>query len=60
MRARAIFCFARVTRWAIVASLTRNARAISARLRPPSVRKVSATWASFESAGWQQVKIRRS
>ncbi len=37
---------ARTIRWAIVASGTRNARAISAVCRPPSSRSVSATWAS--------------
>ena len=35
---------------------TRNARAISSVVSPPSARSVSATCASSESAGWQQVK----
>ena len=43
----------------MVASGTRKARAISAVVMPASVRRVSATWASKESAGWQQVNIRR-
>ena len=42
------------------ARATRNARAISAVVSPPSSRSVSATWALAASAGWQQVKIRRS
>ena len=44
----------------MVASLDRNARAISAVVRPASVRSVSATRASSDSAGWQQVNISRS
>ena len=51
---------ARTMRWAIVGSGTRNARAISAVVRPPSRRSVSATRASVDSTGWQDVKIRRS
>ena len=47
-------------RWAIVGSGTRNARAISAVVSPPSKRSVSATRASVGSTGWQAVKIRRS
>ena len=38
----------------------RRARAISAVLRPASVRRVSATRAGNGSAGWQHVKISRS
>jgi hypothetical protein len=60
MRAAAIFFFARVMRAAIVDSGTRNARAISAVLRPQTSRKVSATWASRDRAGWQQVQISRN
>ena len=41
--------FARTRRWAIVASGTRNARAISAVVRPHRLRSVSATWASRAS-----------
>ncbi len=41
-------------RCAIVASGTRNARAISAVVRPPTARSVSATCDAGESAGWQQ------
>jgi hypothetical protein len=47
-------------RCAIVGSGTRKARAISAVVRPPSSRSVSATRASVDSTGWQAVKIRRS
>ena len=43
----------------MVGSATRNARAISTVVRPPSVRSVKATCASRLSEGWQQVKIRR-
>ena len=60
MPAALIFRFARTSRWAIVASGTRNARAISAVVSPPSVRSVSATCASVASAGWQQVKTSSS
>src|SRR5213593_1397272 len=59
MRASRILPFARTSRCAMVAVGTRNARAISSVSRPPSVRRVSATWASSASAGWQQVKMRR-
>ena len=55
-----IFCLARTSRLAIVGSLARNARAISAVVSPASVRRVSATRASSASAGWQQVNISRS
>ena len=43
----------------MVFSETRNARAISSVVSPQIVRSVSAICASFGSAGWQQVKIRR-
>ena len=46
MPAPAIFFFARVIRAAIVASLTRNARATSTVVRPQTSRRVSATFAS--------------
>ena len=59
MPASRILPFARTSRWAIVATGTRNARAISSVSRPPSVRSVSATCASSDSDGWQQVKISR-
>ena len=58
MPAARIFRFARTSRCAIVASGTRNARAISSVVSPPSVRSVSATCASSASAGWQHVNIR--
>ena len=51
---------ARTIRCAIVASETRNARAISGVVRPPSSRSVSAIRASVESTGWQQVNTSRS
>jgi len=44
----------------MVASGTRNARAISGVCSPAISRRVSASWASADSAGWQQVKISRS
>jgi hypothetical protein len=52
--------FRRTMRCAIVASGTRNARAISSVVRPPSRRRVSATRASVDSTGWQAVKTSRS
>src|SRR4051794_20077706 len=60
MPAALILRLARTSRCAIVASGTRNARAISSVVRPPSVRSVSATCASVASAGWQQVKTSSS
>ena len=50
---------ARTMRCATVDSGTRNARAISSVVSPPSSRSVSATRASVESTGWQAVKISR-
>ena len=47
-------------RWAIVGSGTRNARAISSVVRPPSSRSVSATRASVDSTGWQAMNTSRS
>ncbi len=44
----------------MVGSGTRNARAISAVVRPARVLSVRATRASNRKAGWQQVKIRRN
>jgi hypothetical protein len=48
-----IFCLARLIRCAIVASGTRNAAAISAVVRPPTARSVSAICDGGDSAGWQ-------
>src|SRR5215218_3338110 len=48
-----ICAFARLIRWAMVVSGTRNARAISAVVSPPTARKVSATCDGGDSAGWQ-------
>ena len=47
MPAARILCFARTSRWAIVGSLVRKARAISGVVSPPSRRSVSATCASI-------------
>src|SRR4051794_12977611 len=44
----------------MVASPTRNIRAMSAVARPATTFRVSATRASIDSAGWQQVKTSRS
>ena len=41
----------------MVRSGSRNARAISAVLMPARLRRVSATWASRFSDGWQQVNM---
>ena len=46
-----MLCLARLIRWAMVASGTRKARAISAVVRPPTARRVSASWEAGESAG---------
>src|SRR6266542_2018477 len=55
-----ILPLARTSRWAMVGSGTRKARAISVVVSPPRSWSVSATWTPVASAGWQQVKIRRS
>ena len=47
-------CLARLMRWATVDSGTSIARAISAVVSPPTARRVSATWETGVSAGWQQ------
>src|SRR5580700_6151425 len=60
MPASLILALARTSRWAMVGSGTRNARAISAVVSPPSSRSVSATRAAVPSAGWQQVNMSRS
>jgi hypothetical protein len=44
-------CFARLMRRVIVASGTRNARAISAVVKPPTARKVSAICEAGDSVG---------
>ena len=54
--ASVIRCLARLIRWAIVASGTRNAAAISAVVSPPTARSVSATCDGGVSAGWQHRK----
>jgi hypothetical protein len=51
--AAVICCLARLMRWAMVASGTRNARAIWAVVSPPTARSVSATCDGAVSAGWQ-------
>ena len=53
-------CLARLIRCAIVASGTRNARAISAVVRPPTARSVSAIADAGDSAGWQHMNSRSS
>src|SRR6266516_2871381 len=60
MRAALILRLARARRCAIAGSVTRNDLATSLVDAPPSRRRVSATCASVERAGWQQVKMRRS
>ena len=46
---------ARLMRWAIVASGTRNAFAISAVVSPPTARRVRASCEGTESEGWQHM-----
>src|SRR5260370_27211339 len=60
MWASTIFLLARTMRCATVASDRRKALAISVVVNPTTARSVSATCASCDSAGWQQVKISRS
>jgi hypothetical protein len=48
-----MLCLARLMRWAIVASGTRNALAISAVVRPPTARRVRASCEGTDKAGWQ-------
>ena len=43
--------FARLMRWATVGSGSRSPWAISAVVRPPTARRVSATWLGGRSAG---------
>ncbi len=52
--------FAREMRWPIVGSGCRKARAISAVVRPPTRRSVSATRDWTLSTGWQATNISRS
>ena len=49
-------CFARLIRWAMVASGTRKALAISDVVSPPTARSVSAIAEAGVSAGWQHMK----
>src|SRR5229473_639844 len=58
-RASASARLARTMRWATVGSGTRKARAISSVVRPPSKRRVSATRASGDRTGWQEMNTRR-
>ena len=53
-------CLARLIRWAMVASGTRKAWAISAVFRPPTARRVSAMADGGVSAGWQHMNSRMS
>ena len=50
---------ARLSRWAIVGSGTKNAAAISAAVSPDTERNVSATCEDRVSAGWQQSRTGR-
>jgi hypothetical protein len=54
-----IFFFARLMRWLIVASGTRNARAISAVVRPPTARSVSASCGRQRRMAAQQQEDQR-
>ena len=56
----AMRCRVRSSRWPIVASDTRNARATSLVDSPATVLSVSATRPGSDSAGWQQVNSSRS
>ena len=60
MPAATILRLARVIRAAIVASLTRNRRAISLTVSPATRRNVSAALDPAGIAGWQHMKISRS
>ena len=55
-----MLCLARLIRCAIVASGTRNAFAISAVVKPPTARRVSAIADGRVNAGWQHMKRRMS
>src|SRR5216684_1567217 len=56
MPALLMLCLARLMRWAIVASGTRNAFAISAVVRPPTARSVRASCEGTDREGWQHRK----
>ena len=53
-------CLARLMRRVMVASGTRNARATSVVVNPPTARSVSAICDAGESAGWQHMNSRMS
>ena len=53
-------CLARLMRRVMVASGTRNARAISAVVRPPTARRVRAICEAGDSTGWQHRNSRTS
>ena len=55
-----MLCLARLIRCAIVASGTRNAWAISAVVKPPTARNVSAIAEAGVNEGWQHMKSRMS
>ena len=55
-----MFCLARLIRRIIVASGTRNARAISTVVRPPTARSVRAICEAGDSTGWQHRNSRMS
>jgi hypothetical protein len=52
-----MLCLARLIRWAMVASGTRNARAISAVVKPPTARRVSAMAEPVVRAGCAHMNI---
>ena len=60
MPAVRIFRFARVSRWATVASLVAMSRAVSGAVSPQSIRRASGMRAASPRAGWQQTKTSRS
>jgi hypothetical protein len=53
-------CLARLIRRVMVASGTRNARAISPVVRPPTARRVNAICEAGDRAGWQHKNSRMS
>jgi hypothetical protein len=60
MAAATILRRARASRWATAASEATRARAIWAVVKPQTARRVGASCAWRDSAGWQQVNISRS
>ena len=50
------FAYLGVASYEVVASGTKNARAISSVVRPPTARNVNATCEDDDSLGWQHMK----